>query len=492
MADSPLAAQAEWLSRYRYGLRLSEQGTVGSVGDGIVWISGLPSARMDEIVRLEDGSSALVFHLARDKVGAILLHQTERLTAGTPAYLSGKRLSIGVGDGLLGRVIDPLGVPLDGAGPISSSGSRLLDVRSPPIIVRDFVKQPMYTGNKIIDTLIPIGKGQRQLIIGDNGSGKSALAVDTVINQRGKNVYCVYVLIGQKRSSVVNTIETLRRAGALSYTSVVVAEATAVPGLKYLAPFAGCTVAEAWMAEGRDSLVIYDDLTTHARSYRELSLLLRRPPGREAYPGDIFYLHARLLERSTRLSAKHGGGSMTALPIIETEQGEIASYIPTNLVSITDGQVYFDRQLFARGFLPAIDVTRSVSRIGGNAQHPNIKKEAGRMRLDYLQFLELEVFTRFGSKLEASMETRIRRGQVLREMLKQDLLEPLPIEFQMAWLVAYNEGLFDNVELKQVKQRLALLQRQVERAGLSIEEGRDQWKSLVHAWMRESVTSEAA
>jgi F-type H+/Na+-transporting ATPase subunit alpha len=492
MADSPLAAQAEWLSRYRYGLRLSEQGTVVSVGDGIVWISGLPSARMDEIVRLEDGSSTLVFHLARDKVGAILLHQTERLTAGTPAYLSGERLSIVVGNGLLGRVIDPLGAPLDDAGPIPFSASRLLDVRSPPIIARDFVKQPMYTGNKIIDTLIPIGKGQRQLLIGDNGSGKSALAADTVINQRGKNVYCVYVMIGQKRSSVVNTIETLRHAGALAYTTVVVAEATAMPGLKYLAPFAGCTIAEAWMAEGRDSLVIYDDLTTHARSYRELSLLLRRPPGREAYPGDIFYLHARLLERSTRLSAKHGGGSMTALPIIETEQGEIASYIPTNLVSITDGQVYFDRQLFARGFLPAIDVTRSVSRIGGNAQHPSIKKEAGRMRLDYLQFLELEVFTRFGSKLEASMETRIRRGQVLREMLKQDLLEPLSIEFQMAWLVAYNEGLFDNVELKQVKQRLALLQRQVERAGLSIEEGRDQWKSLVHAWLSEPATAEVA
>jgi F-type H+-transporting ATPase subunit alpha len=492
MADSPLAAQAEWLSRYRYGLRLSEQGTVVSVGDGIVWISGLPSARMDEIVRLEDGSSALVFHLASDKVGAILLHQTERLTAGTPAYLSGKRLSIVVGDGLLGRVIDPLGAPLDDAGPIPSGASRLLDVRSPPIIMRDFVKQPMYTGNKIIDTLIPIGKGQRQLLIGDNGSGKSALAVDTVINQRGKNVNCVYVLIGQKRSAVVHTIETLRRAGALAYTTMVVAEATAMPGLKYLAPFTGCTVAEAWMAEGRDSLVIYDDLTTHARSYRELSLLLRRPPGREAYPGDIFYLHARLLERSTRLSAKHGGGSMTALPIIETEQGEIASYIPTNLVSITDGQVYFDRQLFARGFLPAIDVTRSVSRIGGNAQHSNIKKEAGRMRLDYLQFLELEVFTRFGSKLEASMEARIRRGQVLREMLKQDLLEPLPIEFLMAWLVAYNEGLFDNVELKQVKQRLAQLQRQVERAGLSIEEGRDQWKSLVHAWLGEALSAEAA
>ena len=315
-ADSPFAAQAQWLTRYSYGLRLSEQGTVASVGDGIAWISGLPSARMDEIVRLEDGSSALVFHLARNQVGAILLRQTERLTAGTPVYLTGRRLSIAVGEGLLGRVIDPLGAPLDDGGPLTLSARRLLDVRSPPIIARDFVEQPLYTGNKIVDTLIPIGKGQRQLIIGDNGAGKSALAVDAVINQRDKNVYCVYVLIGQKRSAVVNTIETLRRADALAYTTVVVAEATAMPGLKYLAPFAGCTVAEAWTWQGRDTLVVYDDLTTHARSYRELSLLLRRPPGREAYPGDIFYLHARLLERSPRLSASHGGGSMTALPIM--------------------------------------------------------------------------------------------------------------------------------------------------------------------------------
>ncbi len=488
-AESPLAAQAAWLTRYRYSLRLSELGTVVSVGDGIAWISGLPSARMDEIVQMEDGSSALVFHLARNRMGAILLRQTKRLTAGTSAFLTGRRLSIAVGDDLLGRVIDPLGAPLDDGRPLESGVRRLLDMRSPPIIARDFVAQPMYTGSKIVDTLIPIGKGQRQLIIGDNGTGKSALAIDAVINQRGKDVYCVYVLIGQKRSTVVNTIETLRRSGALAYTTLVVAEATAMPGLKYLAPFAGCTVAGAWTWQGRDTLVIYDDLTTHARSYRELSLLLRRPPGREAYPGDIFYLHARLLERSTRLSAKHGGGSMTALPIIETEQGEIASYIPTNLISITDGQIYLDHDLFARGFLPAIDVTRSVSRIGGNAQHPNIKKEAGRMKLDYLQFLELEVFTRFGSRLEASMEARIRRGQLLREMLKQDLLAPLPIEFQMAWMVAYNEGLFDNVEPGRVKQRMALLQRQVERAQVSIEEGRDQWKGLVHAWLSEAETS---
>jgi len=490
-ADSPLAAQAEWLAKYRFGLRLSERGTVANVGDGIAWITGLPSARMDEIVQMEDGSSALVFHLARNRMGAILLRQTERLTAGTTVSLTGRRLSIAVGDGLLGRVIDPLGSPLDGGSLLDSGVRRLLDVRSPPIIARDFVEQPMYTGNKIVDTLIPIGKGQRQLIIGDNGTGKSALAIDTVINQRGKNVYCVYVLIGQKRSTVVSTIETLRRAGALDYTTLVVAEATAMPGLKYLAPFSGCTVADAWTWEGRDTLVIYDDLTTHARSYRELSLLLRRPPGREAYPGDIFYLHARLLERSTRLAAKQGGGSMTALPVIETEQGEIASYIPTNLISITDGQIYLDHDLFARGFLPAIDVTRSVSRIGGNAQHPNIKKEAGRMKLDYLQFLELEVFTRFGSRLEASMEARIRRGQLLREMLKQDLLSPLSIEFQMAWMVAYNEGLFDNVELGQVKHRLELLQRHVEQSRLSIEEGRDQWKMLVHAWFNETAATEA-
>jgi F-type H+-transporting ATPase subunit alpha len=482
--NTPLARQTAWLSSYRLGLRLSELGTVVSVGDGIVWVDGLPSACMDEIVRLEDGSQALVFHLAHNRVGAILLCQTTRITAGAKAFLTGKALRIGVGDALLGRVIDPLGAMLDSGEALSYSAYRLLDVRSPPIIARDFVAQPLYTGNKIVDTMLPVGKGQRQLIIGDNGAGKSALAVDAVINQRGKNVYCVYVLIGQKRSAVVNTIETLRRAGAMAYTVVVVAEATTMPGLKYLAPFAGCTVAEAWMATGQDTLVVYDDLTTHARSYRELSLLLRRPPGREAYPGDIFYLHSRLLERSTCLCAKQGGGSMTALPIIETEQGEIAAYIPTNLISITDGQIYLDRHLFARGFLPAIDVTRSVSRIGGKAQHHNIKNEAGRMKLDFLQFLELEVFTRFGSRLEPGMEKRIHRGQILREMLKQDLLSPQTIEFQMAWLVAYNEGLFDNVSLAQVKPRLAQLDGQVARSNVSIEEGRDQWKILVNTWLK--------
>ncbi|MDR4513793.1 F0F1 ATP synthase subunit alpha [Nitrosomonas sp.] len=489
--DSPLTRQADFLSQYHYRLRLSEQGTVISVGDGIAWISGLPSACMDEMVHLEDGSTAQIFHLGSNRIGAILLEQTAQLTAGTAVFLTGNRLRIGTGDVLLGRVIDPLGKPLDDAGSLSYDTYCLLDRQSPPIIARDFVSQPIYTGNKIVDTLIPVGKGQRQLIIGDNGCGKSTLAIDAVINQRGKEVYCVYVLIGQKRSAVASTIDILRRSGALVYTVVVVAEANAMPGLKYLAPFAGCTVAEAWMAQGHDTLIVYDDLSTHARSYRELSLLLRKPPGREAYPGDIFYLHSRLLERSTRLSANQGGGSMTALPIIETEQGEIATYIPTNLISITDGQIYLDHRLFVRGFLPAIDVTRSVSRIGGKAQHPVIKKEAGRMKLDYLQFLELEIFTRFGTKLDKSMKKRIQRGQILREILKQESQSPVTIEFQLAWLIAYNEGLFDTITLEHIKTTLQYLQTQVDNAGLSIDTGREQWKQLINAWLKQYSNEQA-
>src|SRR5581483_8615578 len=391
-AAGPLAARARWLAGYRLGLRVTEQGQVISVGDGIAWIRGLPSAAMDELLELDEGSRALVFSLRAAAVGAILLRQSERLTAGTGVHLTGRRLDIPVGAALLGRVVDPLGRPLDGGAQPECADRRLLDARSPAITARAFVNRPLYTGNSVIDTMIPIGKGQRQLVVGDNGVGKSALAIDAVINQRGKNVQCVYVLIGQKRSTVVRTIDTLKKAGALDYTVMVVAEATASPGMKYLAPFAGCTIAEAWMHAGADTLVIYNDLTTHALAYRELSLLLHRPPGREAYPGDIFYLHSRLLERATCLSAGAGGGSMTALPIVETKQGEIAAYIPTNLISITDGQVYLDRNLFDGGILPAIDVTRSVSRIGGNAQHPRIKAEAGRTKLDYLQFLELEVF----------------------------------------------------------------------------------------------------
>jgi len=462
---------------------VSERGSVVSVGDGIAWISGLPSAAMDDILSFEDGSRAMVFDLTETLIGAVLLHETKALGAGARVELTGRTLSIAAGDSLLGRVIDPLGTPLDDRIRPTHTRWQPLEVASPPIVARDFVHEPLYTGIKIVDTLIPIGKGQRQLLIGDEGLGRSSIALDTVINQRSKDVYCVYVLIGQKRSTVVSTIELLHEYGALEYTTVVVAEASSLPGLQHLAPFAGCAVAEYWMQQGRDTLVVYDDLATHAKIYRELSLLLRRPPGREAYPGDIFSVHARLLERATCLDAAHGGGSMTALPIVETQQGEIAAYIPTNLISITDGQIYLERNLFAGGFRPAIDIRRSVSRIGGQAQHPRIKEEAGRMKLDYLQFLELEVFTRFGARLEASMEAAIRRGRVLREILKQDRFSPLPEAFQMAWLVAFNDGLFDTVELESIPQLLSGLQSGLQHAALTLDSPRDQWTKAVSAWL---------
>ena len=482
--DLPLARQRRWLEDYRPQLRVSEQGRVLSVGDGVAWIHGLPSAAIDDLLEFHDGSRGLVIHLGRELVGAVLLHQSAQLTAGTAVALAGRRLSLPVGDALFGRVIDPLGAPLDGLPAPECAASQPLDVLSPPIIDRDFVQEPLLTGNTIVDTMIPIGKGQRQLLIGDDGLGKSSLALDAVINQRGKGVQCVYVLIGQKRSTAVGTIETLRAAGAMAYTTIVAAEATAQPGLKYLAPFAGCAVAERWMHEGRDTLVVYDDLTTHAQTYRELSLLLRHPPGREAYPADIFFLHARLLERATHLAASAGGGSMTALPIVQTQQGEIASYIPTNLISITDGQIYFSRELFVAGYLPAIDVTRSVSRIGGKAQNEKIKREAGRMKLDYLQFLDLLIFTRFGTKLEPAMEHKIKRGTVLRELFKQERLAPLSIEFHLAWLIAFNEGLFDAVAPADVPDRRRRLSDGLRRSDLGMDDDRGRWVGAVTEWLR--------
>ncbi|WP_178863329.1 F0F1 ATP synthase subunit alpha [Thiomicrorhabdus cannonii] len=479
----------EWLNDYRLKIGMAERGYVVSVGDGIVWVSGLPSAKMDEIILFEDGSRGFVFELTQTLIGVILLHETRTLTAGHDACLSGRILDIPVGDGLLGRIIDPLGMPLDGQAAPAAQSRLPLERPSPPILAREKVNQPLYTGNKIIDTLIPIGKGQRQLLIGDEGLGRSTLAIDTVINQRGKNVRCVYVLIGQKRSTIVSTIELLRKHGALEYTTVVTSQASTLPGLQYLAPFAGCALAEHWMQQGKDTLVVYDDLSTHAKIYRELSLLLRRPPGREAYPGDIFYIHARLLERATNLNARHGGGSMTALPIIETEQGEIAAFIPTNLISITDGQIYLNRELFVSGFRPAIDIARSVSRIGGQAQHPRIKEEAGHMKLDYLQFMELEVFTRFGTRLEARIEKAIQRGRTLRELLKQGHLAPKSIEFQLAWLIAFNDNLFDDIPLEQLGEQLQQLEARVGNSRLTIDSPRELWKSALSEWFasRETV-----
>lgn len=482
-SHGPLARQASWLQDYRPRMRIRERGRVISIGDGIAWITGLPSASLDDVLHFQGGSRGMVFDLTGERIGAVLLQATDELTAGAAVYLSGRQLTIPAGDELLGRVVDPLGAPLDGNPAPTHFTWQALETTSPPIVARDFVHAPLYTGIKIIDTLVPIGRGQRQLLLGDDGLGRSSLALDAVINQRDHNVNCIYVLIGQKRSTVVDTIQTLRDCGAMEYTTVVVAEASSLPGLQHLAPFAGCALAEFWVARGQDTLVVYDDLTSHAKTYRALSLLLRRPPGREAYPGDIFSVHARLLERATCLNATHGGGSMTALPIVETSEGEIAAYIPTNLISITDGQIYLEHELFAAGFRPAIDIARSVSRIGGAAQHPKIKAEAGRMKLDYLQYLELEVFTRFGAKLEASMEAAITRGRVLREILKQDRLAPLSAEFQMAWLVAFNDGLFATKLPEQIRPALDELQQRLADSDLSLDSPREEWSRNVAGWI---------
>jgi len=484
--DTPLARRAAWLESYRPGLRIRETGQVAAVGDGIAWISGLPTASIGDVLHLSDGSRARVFDLKERSIGAVLLSETGDLTAGTRARHTGGVLSVPAGDGLLGRVIDPLGVPLDGAPLPPGLHDQPLEAPSPPIVARDFVHAPLYTGIRAIDTMIPIGKGQRQLIIGDDGLGRSSIAVDTVINQVGSGVYCVYVLIGQKRSTTVSTIANLERLGALGHTVVVVAEASTLPGLQHLAPFAGCAIAEFWMHQGRDVLIVYDDLSTHARVYRELSLLIRRPPGREAYPGDIFSVHAELLERATCLDPDHSGGSLTALPIVETLEGEIASYVPTNLISITDGQIFLDRNLFAGGFRPAIDIGRSVSRIGGQAQHPRIKQEAGRMKLDYLQFLELEVFTRFGARLEASMEEAIARGRVLREILKQDRMATVSVQSNLAWLIAFNDRLLDRAGPDTVPTVLARLDEATQTTSLSLESPREEWSRAVAGWLEKT------
>ena len=485
--SAPLDRLAGRVDTYRFGLRLGEQGSVASVGDGIAWVTGLPSAAVDEILHFEDGSRGLVFELQRERLGVILLDPAANISSGSRVSHTGERLEIGVGDALLGRVVDPLGKPLDGLAPPVPDAFGALEGVSPPIVARDFVNRPLYTGVKVVDTLIPIGRGQRQLVIGDSGTGKTALALDAVIAQGGQGVRCVYVLIGQKRSEAAMVIDLLRRHGALAHTTVVIGEATATPGMKYLAPFAGCAVAEAWMRRGEDTLVVYDDLSTHARAYRELSLLMHRPPGREAYPGDIFYLHARLLERSTRLARQHGGGSLTALPIVQTEEGEIAAYIPTNLISITDGQIYLDRRLFAAGVLPAVDVPLSVSRIGGKAQHPRIKEEAGRMKLEYLQFLELEVFTRFGTKLEAGAEARIKRGRLLREILKQDRLKPLPATFHLAWMFAFNAGLLDGAEARTLSGLLRKIEAGLARQPQTLDTPREEWLARLGDWLGASA-----
>ena len=431
-------------------LRPREVGTVTTVATGIATVSGLPNVGFEELLEFPGGLSGIAFNIDESEIGVVLLGQHADLHAGDEVRRTGRVMDVAVGDGLLGRVIDPLGRPLDGQGAIASTQRLPIERPAASIMDRAPVTVPLQTGLKVVDAMIPIGRGQRELILGDRQTGKTAIAIDTILNQRNEDVLCVYCAIGQRASAVAKAIAVLRGEGALEYTVVVVAAGNDPPGLAYIAPYAATSIAEHFMAAGRDVLIVYDDLTQHARSYRELSLLLRRPPGREAFPGDIFYIHSRLLERSTHLRKELGGGSLTALPIIETEAQDISAYIPTNLISITDGQIYLSPSLFELGLLPAIDVGKSVSRVGGKAQRAAYRAVAGDLKLAYAQFEELESFARFGARLDPSSRRAIEHGQRIRACLKQLELAPVPVPAQIAVLLALSTELFDTVPLEKM------------------------------------------
>jgi F-type H+-transporting ATPase subunit alpha len=435
-------------------------GTLLQVGSGVAGLSGLPRAMTDELVDFPAGVQGLILNLDRRRIDCILLGSDEGLQGGDLVTSTGRRLQVPVGAELLGRVVDPLGRPLDGRGPVVAADWHDLEREAPNVVRRSPVNRPLHTGLKAVDALVPIGRGQRELIIGDRQTGKTAIAVDTIINQQKgdeSDVVCVYVSIGQKKSSAQAVIQTLESHGALAHTIVVAANPDAPPALRYLAPYAGCTMAEYFVYQGRDALIVYDDLSKHADTYRELSLLLRRPPGREAYPGDIFYLHARLLERAGQFDETLGGGSLTALPIVETKRGQIAAYIPTNLISITDGQVYLDNGRFKRGFRPAIDVGLSVSRVGGAAHHPAMRAVAGRLRLELAQYEEVARFTRFGGEVDERTRRQITRGEHLAEILKQEQNAPLSLARQEVILYAASRGHLDDLPLDEVARFEATL-----------------------------------
>ena len=432
-------------------VRPREIGFVTAVSNGIATISGLPGVGFEELVEFRGGLLGIAFNVDEDSIGVVLLGDNQALRAGAQVTRTGRVMDVAVGPGVLGRVIDPLGKPLDGKGGIVAEERRPVERPAPSIMDRAPVAAPLQTGLKVIDAMIPIGRGQRELILGDRQTGKTAIAIDTILNQRGKDVLCVYCAIGQRASAVAKVVAKLRDHGAMDYCVVVVAEGNDAPGLAYITPYAATSIAEYFMENGRDVLIVYDDLTQHARSYRELSLLLRRPPGREAFPGDIFYIHSRLLERATHLAADRGGGSLTALPIIETEAQDMSGYIPTNLISITDGQIYLSPALFELGSLPAVDVGRSVSRVGGAAQRPAYRAVAGTLKLAYSQFEELETFARFGTRLDEATRQTIDHGRRIRECLKQPESQPLPLVEQIAVLLALAAGLFDRIPLDKVR-----------------------------------------
>ena len=427
-----------------------EVGTVTGVSTGIARVSGLPSVGFDELVKFPDDVFGIAFNVDENEIGVVLLGEYWHLHAGDQVERTGQVMDVAVGDELVGRVIDPLGRPLDGYGPVASTERLPIERPSAPILDRAPVTVPLQTGLKVIDALIPIGRGQRELILGDRQTGKTAIAIDTIINQRGQNVLCVYCAIAQRASGVAKVIAALREKGAMDYTVVVVTEGHDPPGLAYIAPYAATSIAEHFMEQGRDVLIVYDDLTHHARAYRELSLLLRRPPGREAFPGDIFYIHSRLLERATHLRKELGGGSLTALPIIETEAQNISAYIPTNLISITDGQFYLSPSLFQLGVLPAVEVGKSVSRVGGKAQRAAYRAVAGDLKLAYAQFEELETFARFGARLDDDTRMIIEHGRRIRACLKQPEFAPVSVPAQIAVLLALTAELFDRIPLDQM------------------------------------------
>jgi len=448
---------------------LSEVGTVLQVGDGIARIHGLENCVALERLELEHGVTGIAFNLEEDNVGAALFGEWQHVKEGEPVRRTGEVMSVPVGPGLLGRVVDPLGNPLDGLGPIEAAERRPLEFKAPGVIQRQPVKEPMATGIKSIDSMTPVGRGQRELIIGDRSTGKTAVAIDTILNQRGGDVICVYVAIGQKGSTVAQVVERLRDAGAMEYTIVVSAPAQEAAPIKWMAPFAGCAMGEYFLYDGKHALCIYDDLSKHADAYRQLSLLLRRPPGREAFPGDVFYLHSRLLERACKLSDGLGGGSLTALPVIETQAGDIAAYIPTNVISITDGQIFLESSLFFSGVRPAINVGTSVSRVGGNAQTKAMKKVAGRLRLDLAQYRELEAFAQFGSELDAATQQALGRGERMVATLNQPQYQPWPVEEQVVAIYAGINGWLDDVPVAQVPRYHSELREHLRTEGSVLE-----------------------
>jgi F-type H+/Na+-transporting ATPase subunit alpha len=431
-------------------LHVGEVGTVTAVGGGIADVDGLPGVAVDEVIRFGGGESGVATDLTADRVGVVLLGSGERIRAGSLVQRTGRVLDVPVGEALLGRVVDPLGAPLDGLGAVRTERRLPIERPAPPILDRTQVSTPLQTGIKVIDALFPIGRGQRELIIGDRQTGKTSVALAAILAQRDSSVRCVYCSIGQRGAEVARLAATLATHDALARTAVVVAPSEAPPGARQIAPFAAMSIGEALMEDGHDVLVVLDDMVRHARAYRELSLLLRRPPGREAYPGDVFYLHARLLERATQLTPERGGGSLTVLPVVETQERNMSAYIPTNLISITDGQIVLSPDLAARGILPAVDVGRSVSRVGGKAQRPAYRAVAGRLRLAYAQFEELERFARFGAELDESTRRTLVRGRRVREVFKQGALETIPVAEQLAVLLAAGEGVLDEVPVSRV------------------------------------------